>query len=171
MQKVIVASLNPAKINAVESAFNEVFPQQEFIFEGVSVDSGVGDQPMSNEETKRGAQNRVSNAKKAIIDADYYVGLEAGIEANATFAWMIIESHQQHGESRSSSLMLPTKVLNLVKQGKELGDAMDESYGTQNIKQKGGAIGILTNNRLSRSSVYHQALILALIPFNNQDAF
>ncbi|GAD80746.1 inosine/xanthosine triphosphatase [Vibrio ezurae] len=171
MKKVIVASLNPAKIKAVESAFCEVFPEQSFHFEGVSVASGVRDQPMSNEETKLGAQTRVNNAKQVINDAQYYVGLEAGIEGNATFAWMIIESETVHGESRSSSLMLPNKVLDLVRQGKELGHAMDEMYGTTNIKQKGGAIGILTNNRLSRSSVYHQALILALIPFNNPDAF
>ncbi|MEZ9130853.1 inosine/xanthosine triphosphatase [Vibrio breoganii] len=171
MQTVIVASLNPAKIKAVESAFGEVFPEQAFSFDGVSVDSEVSDQPLSNEETKLGAQNRVSNAKQVIQSADYYVGLEAGIEGNATFAWMVIESKGQHGESRSSSLMLPPKVLSLIEQGKELGDAMDEVYGTNNIKQKGGAIGILTNNRLSRSSVYHQALILALIPFVNQDAF
>ncbi|GAD90188.1 non-canonical purine NTP phosphatase [Vibrio halioticoli NBRC 102217] len=177
ISKVVVASLNPAKIKAVESAFSEVFPEQAFSFVGVSVDSGVSDQPMSNAETKRGAQTRVDNAKQAISDAQFYVGLEAGIEDNATFAWMIIESkqdiesEQKHGESRSSSLMLPSKVLDLITQGKELGDAMDEVYSTINIKQKGGAIGILTNNRLSRSSVYHQALILALIPFNNADAF
>ncbi|CAM3074606.1 inosine/xanthosine triphosphatase [Vibrio rarus] len=171
MQKVIVASLNPAKVTAVKNAFSEVFPTLSFTFEGISVESGVRPQPMSDKETKLGAQQRVINAKQAVPDADFYVGLEAGIEANATFAWMIIESQQQHGESRSSSLMLPNKVLQLVKQGKELGDAMDESYGTLNIKQRGGAIGILTNNLLSRSSVYQQALILALIPFSNQDTF
>jgi inosine/xanthosine triphosphatase len=171
MQKVIVASLNPAKIKAVESAFVAVFPQHKFEFIGVSVDSGVSDQPMSNVETKLGAQNRVTNAKHALPNADYYVGMEAGIEDNATFAWMLIESGQHHGESRSSSLMLPPKVLSLIEQGLELGDAMDAVYGTTNIKQKGGAIGILTHNLLSRSSVYHQALILALIPFANLNDF
>lgn len=171
VNKVIVASLNPAKINAVKSAFNEVFPEQEFIFDGVSVASEVPDQPMSNTETKQGALNRVRNAKAEVKDADFYVGLEAGIEGNATFAWMVIESSSTRGESRSSSLMLPPKVLERIEHGEELGDAMDAVYGTSNIKQKGGAIGILTNNRLSRSSVYHQALILALIPFVNSDSF
>ncbi|MCA2492904.1 DUF84 family protein, partial [Vibrio sp. 2175-1] len=38
-------------------------------------------------------------------------------------------------------------------------------------KQKGGAISLLTQNQLTRSSVYHQALILALIPFTNPDHF
>ena len=52
-----------------------------------------------------------------------------------------------------------------------LGDVMDEVFGTDNIKQKGGAIGLLTHNQLSRSSVYYQALILALIPFVNPEHF
>ncbi|WP_261817413.1 inosine/xanthosine triphosphatase [Vibrio gallicus] len=171
MKKVIVASLNPAKINAVKSAFSEVFPERLFSFEGVSVASEVPDQPMSDIQTKQGALNRVHNAKAQVKDADFYVGLEAGIENNATFAWMIIESMATRGESRSSSLMLPPKVIQRIESGEELGDAMDFVYGTSNIKQKGGAIGILTDNRLSRSSVYHQALILALIPFINPDSF
>ncbi len=171
MKKVIIASLNPAKINAVKSAFEAVFPNQILTFEGINVPSEVADQPMSNEETKLGALNRVSNAKHAIQDGDYYVGLEAGIEDNVTFAWMIIESHTQRGESRSASLMLPPEVIEKLQHANELGDVMDEVFGTENIKQKGGAIGLLTQHLLTRSSVYHQALILALIPFSNPEHF
>ncbi len=172
--KVIVASLNPAKIKAVESAFTDSFPNQNFSFKGVSVKSGVPDQPMNDKETKQGALNRVKNAKLAVDDGDFYVGLEAGIEDNFTFAWMIIEDNQsenKRGESRSACLMLPPEVLTKVEQGKELGDVMDEVFATENIKQKGGAIGLLTHHQLTRSSVYHQALVLALIPFVNPNHF
>lgn len=48
---------------------------------------------------------------------------------------------------------------------------MDEVFATENIKQKGGAISLLTQNQLTRSSVYQQALILALIPFTNPSHF
>ena len=171
MKRVIVASLNPAKINAVKGAFEDVFPDDNFSFEGVSVASEVPDQPMSDSETKQGALNRVRNAKQEIEDADFYVGLEAGNEGDFTFAWMIIESHTQRGESRSSSLMLPPVVLEKLKSGMELGDVMDEVFSTENIKQKGGAIGLLTQHLLTRSSVYRQALILALIPFINREYF
>lgn len=133
--------------------------------------SGVADQPMSNDETYQGTVNRVHNATQAQPNADFYVGLEAGIERNVTFAWMVIESNGQRGESRSASLMLPPAVLEKLEHANELGDVMDEVFGTDNIKQKGGAIGLLTHNQLSRSSVYHQALILALIPFVNPEHF
>lgn len=171
MKTVTIASLNPAKINAVKSAFEAAFPQQEFDFKGVSVASGVADQPMSNQETYQGAINRVHNAAQAIPNSDFYVGLEAGIEDNVTFAWMVIESNGQRGESRSASLMLPPQVIEKLAHANELGDVMDEVFGTDNIKQKGGAIGLLTHNQLTRSSVYHQALILALIPFVNPEHF
>lgn len=171
MKKVVVASLNPAKIQAVKEAFSSVFPDQDFLFEGVSVPSGVADQPLSDRETKTGALNRVKQAKQRIENADYYVGLEAGNEGNATFAWMIIESQHKRGESRSASLLLPPVVLEKLKDGRELGHVMDEVFNTENIKQKGGAIGLLTQHQLTRSSVYQQALILALIPFINEAYF
>lgn len=170
-QKVVIASLNPAKINAVQSAFQSAFPELSFEFKGVNVPSGVADQPMSNEETHTGALNRVKNAKVKAIDGDFYVGLEAGIEGNVTFAWMVIESETHRGESRSASLMLPPEVLVQLEHANELGDVMDNVFGTENIKQKGGAISLLTQNQLTRSSVYHQALILALIPFTNTEHF
>ncbi|HCE4629397.1 TPA: inosine/xanthosine triphosphatase [Vibrio parahaemolyticus] len=170
-QKVVIASLNPAKINAVKSAFQSAFPQQAFEFVDISVPSEVADQPMTNEETHRGAVNRVKNAKVEMPTADFYVGLEAGIEGNVTFAWMVIESDTHRGESRSASLMLPPEVLAQLADANELGDVMDKVFGTENIKQKGGAISLLTQNQLTRSSVYHQALILALIPFTNPDHF
>ncbi|HCG6386513.1 TPA: inosine/xanthosine triphosphatase [Vibrio parahaemolyticus] len=170
-QKVVIASLNPAKINAVKSAFQSAFPQQAFEFVSISVPSEVADQPMTNEETHRGAVNRVKNAKVEMPTADFYVGLEAGIEGNVTFAWMVIESDTHRGESRSASLMLPPEVLAQLADANELGDVMDKVFGTENIKQKGGAISLLTQNQLTRSSVYHQALILALIPFTNPDHF
>ncbi|EGR1566354.1 non-canonical purine NTP phosphatase [Vibrio parahaemolyticus] len=170
-QKVVIASLNPAKINAVKSAFQSAFPQQVFEFVGISVPSEVADQPMTNEDTHRGALNRVKNAKVEMPTADFYVGLEAGIEGNVTFAWMVIESDTHRGESRSASLMLPPEVLAQLADANELGDVMDKVFGTENIKQKGGAISLLTQNQLTRSSVYHQALILALIPFTNPDHF
>ncbi|MTI14644.1 non-canonical purine NTP phosphatase [Sansalvadorimonas verongulae] len=168
--KIIVASTNPAKISAVESAFAEVFGQSLEV-SGLSVPSEVPDQPLSDEKTRLGAINRVKNAQTKKPDADFWVGLEAGIEGEHTFAWMVISNSDRSGEARSAALPLPPAVLQSVQKGKELGDVMDEQFQTVNIKQRGGAIGLLTGGILSRSSVYHQALILALIPFINEKLF
>ena len=170
MLKVVITSQNIAKINAVKAAFQEVFPDKKIEFNAISVESGVSEQPMSNEETLEGARNRIKNAQKKVV-ADYYVGMEAGIEKNRTFAWMVIHSKNKEGLSRSACLPLPPQILKAIASGKELGEAMDEVFKQKNIKQKGGAIGIFTNHCLTRTTVYQQALILALIPFIHPDLY
>ncbi len=148
MVKVIITSENPAKIAAVESAFKDVFPAAQFSFEGMYANSHVADQPMSSNETLEGALNRIQCVKRHQI-ADYYVSIEAGLESPFTFAWMVIESQGRIGKSRSASVPLPPRALELLATGKELGDVMDEMFNTHNIKQKGGAISLLTQDRLT----------------------
>ncbi len=169
MLVIKVASANPAKIAAVESAFAAVFPEQTLEVEGIAVPSGVADQPMSSEETLTGAMNRI--AALALYQADFRVAIEAGLDGEFTFAWMVIEHQGRIGKARSASLMLPPLALAKLQQGEELGDVMDQMFQQHNIKQKGGAIALLTQHKLSRSSVYHQALILAMIPFLNPQLF
>lgn len=163
LKTIAVASTNPAKIDAVAQSFERAFANQPWQVQGYAVPSGVSAQPMSSDETYQGAWHRLQ-ALKAQVQADFYVSIEAGLEGEFTFAWVLIEHQQRLGKARSASLMLPDQALDLLAQGKELGDVMDRLFGTHNIKQAGGAIGLLTGDRLSRSSVYQQALILALIP-------
>ena len=162
MYHVIAATTNPAKINAITLAFDDVYGPGQYRIEGVNVDSGVPLQPIGSTETRIGARQRVKNARQVRPEADFWVGIEAGIEDNMTFAWMVIEHLQARGESRSASLMLPDIILQGIRQGRELGDEMAV------LKQQGGAIGIFTQGKLTRTSVYHQALLLALVPFHNE---
>ncbi len=176
MKHVVVASKNPAKLQAVQDAFARVFPDEQFEIEGVSVDSGVSDQPMSDDETFRGAANRVKNASAVVPDADFYVGLEGGLEKMGdellAFAWMVVLSGDGIlGKSRTSAFVLPQQVAELIHAGKELGEADDIVFGTANSKQQNGAVGILSNNVVTRSSYYSEALVLALIPFQHPSLY
>ena len=174
-ERVIVASNNPVKLEACKLGFEAVFPGQSFALKGVSVDSGVRDQPMSDEETFKGASQRVQNAREQFPEADYWVGLEGGLETNGNemeaFAWIVIESANQKGKSRTATFSLPTKVVNLIRQGMELGEADDVVFGKSNSKQKNGAVGLLTGNVLTRATYYREAVILSLIPFKNRDLY
>ena len=51
MKKVIIGSKNPVKINATKLAFEQMFPEQIFEFNGVNVSSNVDDQPSTDSET------------------------------------------------------------------------------------------------------------------------
>ena len=168
--EVIVTSRNPVKIGAVREAFLSRFPMDEILLTPVDVKSGVPDQPMSDQETRQGARNRVNNAKTKHPGADYWVGLEGGLDyfdgQLMAFAWMVIAgSEDRISETRSVTLPLPPRVQELVIGGLELGEANDLVFSTLNSKQGGGAYGLLTDGLMTRESVYTQTLMLALIPF------
>jgi len=131
---------------------------------------------MGDEETLLGATNRANNVSKLVPEADYWVGIEGGLrEINGemeAFAWMVVKSQQgKIGKGRSASFCLPVKIVELIKQGKELGDADDIVFGRTNSKQVNGAVGILTGDVLPRISYYEHGIILALIPFKNPDLY
>jgi inosine/xanthosine triphosphatase len=170
---VVIASRNPVKVGASRDAFKTLFPGDTIEMSSVSVESGVSDQPMSDEETRRGARNRTAYASTAMPDADYWVGMEGGIEVIddqlMAFAWMAVKGASgEISEARSVTLPLPPAVRELVESGLELGDANDRVFATVNSKQGGGAYGLLTGGLYTRESVYRQTLIIALTPFVNE---
>ncbi len=171
--KIVVASENPVKVNAAKEGFSTFYSMVEV--EGVKVDSGVPDQPVNDLETKLGAHNRAINAKQKMPDAHFWVGIEGGIEhsekGTTAFAWIIVLSNDKSGEARTTTFILPPKISDLVKKGKELGTAIDIVFSQKNSKQNYGAVGLLTHNKISRTQLYVQAVQLALVPFVNPDLF
>lgn len=166
--------MNPVKIRCVESAFTKMFPEETFQFTGIGVDSSVSDQPMSDEETYLGAKNRAVAAKNASPNADYWVGIEGGIQEQdgmQAFAWIVVLDETQEGKAKTAVFYLPEEIRVLVKEGMELGHADDLVFKRSNSKQKDGAIGILTKGLIDRSEYYEPAVLMALIPFVNPDLY
>jgi inosine/xanthosine triphosphatase len=174
MIHIIVASKNPVKIDAVRDAL-AAFLNELFEITGVSVPSGVSDQPMSDAETLTGAVNRVNAALQHYPSGDYYVGLEGGVEQTASglmaFAWMVISNGQRVGKARTASFFLPPRVAELVHGGMELGHADDVVFARSNSKQQNGAIGLLTADEITRKSLYLPAVQMAFIPFLNPELY
>lgn len=106
-------------------------------------------------ETRAGARNRVDNARRLHPQADFWVAIEAGIDDDATFSWVVIDNGIQRGEARSATLPLPTVILDRVRKGEALGPVMSDYTGIDEIGRKEGAIGVFTAGKLTRSSVYH----------------
>jgi len=169
VQRVCVTSTNPVKIHATNDGFSRVFPHFTLNIDYFPVDSGVGSQPMNDEDTFKGAANRVTFAQNTYPQFDFWVGLEGGVqrigEDLAAFAWAVIRNRSSEGKARTAAFFLPKNISELVLTGVELGDANDRVFGQHNSKQKGGAVGLLTGGVLDRQSLYTDAIILALIPF------
>ncbi|KAK5998913.1 Inosine/xanthosine triphosphatase [Cladobotryum mycophilum] len=153
---VIISSKNPVKIRAAQHGFTRMFPIHTFDFRNVSVPSGVSEQPMSDDETLDGAVNRAHNARELEPNADYWIGLEGAAASTAARS------------SRLPGLLFwPEEVAELVRAGMQLGEADDLVFERKNSRQFNGSIGLLTGNVMDRASSYAEAVLLALIPFNN----
>ena len=135
----------------------------------------------------RGAKNRVAAAIEATSDNaafsghahDFVVGIEGGCrvsdddESLECFAWIFVsDSNRRSGKARTATFDLPRAVAALMKEeGLELGDATDRVFQASNSKQKGGSVGMLTNDIISRQLYYEHAVTLSLIPFMNRELY
>lgn len=173
MPRITVASQNPVKLNAALAAFQRMFPAQSYVVDGVSVPSGVPEQPTSVSETMEGARNRAEQARAAAPGADYWVGIEGGIEDSPLGMTCFARVHvlgrgRITGLGQTAVFYLPREVAELVRGGMELGLADDKVFGRDNSKQSNGAIGLLTDDLVDREAYYTHAVIMALVPFKNR---
>jgi len=166
---IAIGSTNPVKCNATRAVLTPLYPEAEFIC--LDVPSGVSPQPWGDVETRTGALNRARAALEH-TKADLGIGLEGGVQESEfglmTSAWcVIVDRRGQIGVGGNSSVLLPQRVAEYMRQGDELGAAMDKLVHEHDTKWRNGAIGILTNNLETRQSAYEVIIRLALAPFQN----
>ncbi|WP_079510100.1 DUF84 family protein [Mesobacillus jeotgali] len=158
--KVAIGSKNPAKINAVKEAFKDT--DVEII--SIDAESGVSDQPMSDEETIRGAVNRAKqSAEKA--EAEIGIGLEGGVQ-QTPFGLMLCNWGALSVKGMDpiiaggARIPLPDEVAQQLLAGAELGPVMDEYSRKRNVRSNEGAIGIFTNGQINRSEMFTHVMKL-----------
>ncbi len=173
MKTVIIASLNPVKVNVAKRTFKAVYPSEDFEFVATKSESGVPDQPM-NDETRNGARNRLEFVRKTHPDADFWISQEGGLfeEGTRMFnrAWiMVCDAGGRISESSTACFYLPAKISTYVREGMELGHANDLFFSSVNSKQGIGAIGYLTDGLINREEYYLQTAIIALSELRHKD--
>ncbi len=173
MRSVIVASENPVKIEVAKRAFAAIFPDEQFRFVGIKSKSGVAEQPME-EETRRGAENRLRYIMEHHPDADFYISQEGGLcrENDRMFerAWILVTDQSGFiGESSTAQFYLPKQLKKYIEDGMELGHAADKFFNSTNSKQGIGAIGHLTDGAIDRTEYYLPAAIIALAALKHQE--
>ncbi|MDI9259235.1 inosine/xanthosine triphosphatase [Alicyclobacillus sendaiensis] len=162
--RVALGSLNRAKREAVERALAAFGVRGEI--ECVDVPSGVRAQPLTDEETRRGAVERAKRARRA-MGADLGVGLEGGVEETEHGMMLVNWAAVAYGDDQVAvggglRLMLPDEIAQGIRAGMELGDVMDAWMGTTGLRHGEGAIGALTGGRITRSGMFRDALVCAL---------
>ena len=176
--KVLVGSENPVKIEAAKEVFSKYFNRLSVT--GVKVSSKVSGQPI-DEETFKGARNRALELKKlsekSNLKADFFVGIEGGITKLYSKRWFasgvvcVIDKEGRIGYGLSPCFELPDIFIDKLLSGSELGEVMEQISGKDKIKQKEGAIGILSKGMMDRKALYINSLIAALVPFINKEIY
>jgi len=170
--KVIVGSQNPVKIAAAEQIFSQYYDELEVV--GVSVDSGVHDQPIGD-ATIAGARNRAKKLHEQ-EEGDYFVGIEGGV-AKHNGRWMIFtavtifDKDGNEGFGLGPHFELPPGLSEELEAGVELGDVMDRMLNEKNVKQKGGAIAAFSRDKCTRKDVCAIAVQMAIVPLLNRERY
>jgi inosine/xanthosine triphosphatase len=156
--KIIVGSKNPTKVNAVQG----VFTHEEVI--GRDVDSLVAPQPFSDQETMQGAMNRAKQC--AEIEADVVgIGLEGGVMYVGDQLFLcnwgaLVTPNGETFTASGARVLLPKEIEVELLNGVELGVIMDRYAKKSGVSKKEGAIGIFTNDLLSRQEMFAQVVTL-----------
>jgi len=165
--KIAVGSTNPVKVTAVRRTVTRVWP--EAVITAVSVPTGVSEMPMTDAETIAGARNRAAAARSQ-TGADMGIGLEGGVHPHGAglilHGWVVVvDKNGREGIGGAARLPLPQAIADRILAGEELGPVMDDILNDHNTRQKGGAIGALTNGLVLRGESFALAVAYALAPF------
>jgi inosine/xanthosine triphosphatase len=176
--RVTVGSDNPVKIASVKRAFDRYFPGENIEYIGQKTESGVSDQPTSIQETIEGACNRARNADQK--DADFSVGIEGGISyyviEGRKFAvemgWACVRDNKtgRIELANSAGFSVFERVMKHIHAGKNLSNAMFDEYGLENLGQKNGYIGWLSNDLTTRETSNFEAVYLALCSLMKEES-
>ncbi len=159
-----VGSTNPVKVNAVTLALSQLLPN--VTVEGFEVPSGVSSQPLTEEETRLGAQNRAKAAqeqgKAAHSQATevFGIGLEGGVFTNDkgelwSTVWAVVVDWQgQLYEANGCRIRVPEIIAEPMKNGGEMGPVVQKLTGVTDVRQKQGMFGIITNGFVNRTEEY-----------------
>lgn len=171
MQRVAVGSTNPAKVEAVRRAFDELH-RGEFELHQVDTDGGDA-QPWGEDATRHGAIKRARRALAA-ENADWGIGLEGGMvrdDGGILVTSWIAASHTDGGLglARTAGFYLPGEITELVLAGHELADAWQQARGIERIGRNGGTVGLLTHGHIDRTRLYGEAVVLAVTRARNEE--
>ncbi|HUT87100.1 MAG TPA: inosine/xanthosine triphosphatase [Candidatus Heimdallarchaeota archaeon] len=172
--KVHVGTGNSIKVKAVRAAFETVFSGELLEVTAVPVEPGVPSQPFG-EQVIHGATRR---AKRSLGDADYGVGIEAGLvqspgcdhPLNVQFC-VIVDRFERMTVGHGPGFELPNAVVEKLRAGSTLSDEVSRAAGIPEIRETIGAIGVLSGGRIDRLAITCEAVLMALVPrIDNQVA-
>lgn len=163
--EVHVGTDNPVKVRAVRQVFVELALRARV--RRVPVRTNVPEQPIGDEALD-GALNR---AKAAIREGDFGIGIEAGLVWSSRISdyfdiqyCAVVDRSGRVTTGHGPGFTYPPAIVEEVRAGATVGDAMDRLTGVRGLGAKHGAIGHLTGRRLDRDALTRSAVLMAMVP-------
>ena len=168
----LIGTNNKGKVEGAKQAFEKFYENVEVL--GISVDSGVSDEPV-NDEIYQGASNRVNNlikyAEDNKVEADFFIGVESGI-TNKLGKWCIIQiavikdKNGYESFGTGPAFPVPDKYVKKIIDT-DLGIVMDKIFNGNGLKNEKGGIAHLTKDVVTRYDLTREAFIMAITEFIN----
>jgi inosine/xanthosine triphosphatase len=178
--KINVGTKNQPKIDAVIDTvklYPKLFPKPEI--RGVEVEIPLFGHPKSVDETIQGA---IERARKAFKNCDFSFGIEGGLMKvpsaqtgyMETGACAVFDGKQIY-LGLAPAFEWPQKMLDLILSNKADGSQAFKLLGfTKHEKlgaQKGGILGVLTDQRVPREDFTRYSIIMALIQLEKPEYY
>lgn len=172
--KIAVGTKNKAKLAAVEAWARKEFGD-DFVIEGISVESGIDDMPDTTSECIKGAKNRAMTCLAAVENADLGIGLEGGVETIDGQMYLCgwaaaVDKDGRVGIGNGGHVMVPNFIAKRIEHGEELGPIMHELHD-RDIRNSEGAWGIFTNGKITRSESLCNSIKYAYARLDNSNLY
>ena len=166
---VAIASKNPNKVRAVRTAFRLMGIKVSVI--SIEPPGDLPPEPIGINEIIGGAVKRARHALNRVVNAEFGVGVEAGIisvdalgiHMDVTTA-AVVDRDGEVTIGMSPAFMIPRRFMKEILSGKELNDVVEKYYGIKDIGKRFGFIGAVTRGLIEREILNVEAIYMALIP-------
>lgn len=156
--KIVIGSKNPTKIQAVQAIF-----ESDHIV-SLNAKSDVSAQPFTDEETRTGAINRAKQCARSGENL-IGIGLEGGVMELENDLYLcnwgaLATSNNEVFTASGARIRLPKEIALELENGAELGDLMDDFAHKSSVRNNEGAIGIFTNELMTRKDMFSHVVTL-----------
>lgn len=160
----VIGSTNHAKVQATKDVVAIHFP--EATVTSIETNSGVSNQPFSDEETRLGAINRALRVNTLQEDT-IGIGLEGGVRISEEKLYIcnwgaLVLSSGERFTAGGAQIPLPEDIAQEIRRGSELGPVIDEYFSAKGLRQKEGAMGMFTAGAVTRVDLFTHILHLLM---------
>jgi len=165
--KILIGTHNRAKTKAVQTISSIYYPNASY--SNREVPSLVSEQPMTLEETRKGAINRAKHVMED-TDALFGIGLEGGVQEIAGQMYIcnwgaLVTPKGDVFTATGAGVPLPKEIADQLRAGAELGPVMDVYSNKKGIRHDEGAIGVFSNGLINRSAMFEHIMLLLIGQF------